>query len=155
MFTGAVANEPVLIDVRRWDRIVLAAREQLFAAGTYIKIILMVVAELSALVASSPAAPMIENGNMRFDATLMDKPGDVGGIALTSIGGEAPWPNAKALLRPIDHRSLRRHLGGANGGGGFNINNYGVFQIDEIIGAVSEEGLSAMSACPARCRIGR
>jgi len=52
----------------------------------------------------------------------------------------------RSKLPAFGHRSLRRHLGGANGRGGFDIHNHGVFQIDEVIGAVSEEGLPAMGA---------
>lgn len=116
---------------------------------------LVIVAELVALETSGPASGMIKNWNMWFDAALMDKPGDIGGIAITSIGGQAPGPDAKSFLRPVDHRSLRCHLGRTDSRGGFNIDNHGVCQIDEIVGAVSEEGLPAMGACPARRGIGR
>jgi len=99
----------------------------------------MVVAELGAWETSSPSTHVIEDGNVWFDTTLMDESGNVGGIAIAGIGGQTLRPDAKAFLRPVDHNSLRCHLSWADGRGGFDINNHSVCQIDEIIGAVSED----------------
>jgi hypothetical protein len=126
MFTGAVADEAVLIDAGPWGRIVPAVLDEIFATRTYVEILVMVVAELGALETSSPATHVIENGNVRFDTALMDELGDIGGIAIAGIGGQTLRPDAKALLRPVDHNSLRCHLSWADGRGGFDINNHGV-----------------------------
>ena len=68
MFAGAIADKPVLIDVAPQRRKVPAAREQLLAAGTYIEIMLVIVAEFVASETSGPAPRVIENRDVRFDA---------------------------------------------------------------------------------------
>ena len=91
-------------------RIVPAVLDEVFAARTYVEIIVMVVAELGAWETSSPSTHVIEDGNVRFDTTLMDEPGNIGGIAIAGIGSQTLRPDAKAFLRPVDHNSLRCHL---------------------------------------------
>ncbi len=86
MLTGAVAHEAILIDVGPWAGIVPAVLDEVLAAGTDIEIIPVVIAERGALEAVSPAACMVEDGDMRLDAALMDKPGKISRIAIAGIG---------------------------------------------------------------------
>jgi hypothetical protein len=52
--------------------------DELLAAGTEIEIVPVVIAERGVLEAVGPAARMVEDGDVRFDATLMDEPGKIG-----------------------------------------------------------------------------
>ena len=133
MLAGAVAHEAVLIDTGPRDGIVSAVLDQLLAAGADIEIIMVIVAERGTLEAVGSTAHMIEDRDMGLDTALMDKPGKIGGIAIARIGGQASWPDAEAFLRPVDHRSLRRHLGLADGGSGLHIDDDGIGQIDEVV----------------------
>jgi VanZ family protein len=58
-------------------------------------------------------------------------------------------PKAKALLRPIDHPLLRRHLGLADRSGRLDIDDDGIHQVDQVVGAVGEEGEPAIGSRPA------
>ena len=58
------------------------------------------------------------------------------------------------LLRAIDHPALCRYLGLANGGGRLDIDNHSALQVDQVVGAVGEEGETAIRAGPTRARIG-
>ena len=60
-------------------------------------------------------------------------------------------PDAGAFQCPVDHRSLRCHFSLTDGGADLHIDDHGISQIDEVVGAVGEEGLRAMGARPA-CR---
>ncbi len=58
------------------------------------------------------------------------------------------------MLRSLEHPALRGHLGLAHRGGSLDVHDNRMLQIDQIVGAVSEEGETAISTGPARRRIG-
>lgn len=97
MFAGAVTDKAVFIDAGPWGRLVPAVLDEVFAARTYLEIIVMVVTELGGLETSSPATHVIEDGKVRFDTTFMGVPGNIGRIVDQTLR-----PDAKACLRPVD-----------------------------------------------------
>ena len=86
VLTGAVAHEAVLIDAGPRAGIVPAVLDEVLATGTDIEIFPVVIAEHGALEAIGPAACMVEDGDMRLDAALMDEPGKISRIAIAGIG---------------------------------------------------------------------
>ena len=86
MLTGAVAHETILIDAGPWADIVPAMLDEVLAAGTDIEIVPVVIAERGVLEAAGPAACMVEDGDMRLNAALMDEPGKISRIAIAGIG---------------------------------------------------------------------
>lgn len=112
MFAGAVTDKAVFIDAGPWGRLVPAVLDEVFAARTYLEIIVMVSTELGGLETSSPATHVIEDGKVRFDTAFMGVPGNIGGIV-----GQTLRPDAKVCLRPVDQNALRCHLSWAEGRG--------------------------------------
>ena len=60
--------------------------DEVLAAGTDIEIVPVVIAERGVLEAAGPAACMVEDGDMRLNAALMDEPGKISRIAIAGIG---------------------------------------------------------------------
>src|SRR5271163_2852838 len=87
---------------------------------------------------------------MRLDTALVHQPGEVLGRTIGGVSRQPLRPQAEALLRTVDHPLLRCHLGLANRGGRLNIDDDRVLQVDQVIGAVGEEGEPAIRTCPAR-----
>jgi hypothetical protein len=86
---------------------------------------------------------------MRLDTALMHQPGEVFGRSVGGVGRQPLRPQAEALLRTVDHALLRRHLGLADRGGRLDVDDDGVLQVDQVVGAVGEEGEPAVRARPA------
>ena len=59
------------------------------------------------------------------------------------------------LTRTVDHGADGRHLGLAHRRRRLDIDNDRVFQIDQIVGCIGEEGQPLVGTGPARGRIGR
>ena len=96
------------------------------------------------------ASRFVEHGHMRLDAMLVDQP--AGHLGRT-IGAVAHEP--EAIHGALDHAPGGQNLGLPDRGGRLHIDNDRVLGIDQVVGRVGEEGLSAMSAGPARRRTGR
>jgi hypothetical protein len=89
-------------------------------------------------------------------------------ITMAAPGMRSPWPpsrrpsvlsaaevvnlsNAKRC-DAFDHPLGRGHLGLTQRGRGLDVDDHGVTQIDQVVGAIGEEGLPAAGARPARRR---
>ena len=92
---------------------------------------------------------------MRCDAPVLDQPGQVGSRAISRVGYEALGPDAEAVLRPFDHSSLRGHFGLAHRRRRFDIDDYRVIEVNQIVRAVGIKRRLACSRGPARRRVGK
>jgi hypothetical protein len=84
----------------------------------------------------------------------MYKPGEILGRAIGAVGGQPLWPEAKALLRALDHRARRPDLRLADGTARLDVHDDGVVHVDRIVGSVGEEGMPLQRAGPLCGRIG-
>ena len=131
----------------------LPVTAQRLAAGAGIAVGLVIVDEVGTTEAAVAAA-LLEHRDVRLDAALVDQPRKVRSIAIAGIGRKALGPVAEPLVRAINHPSLRGHFSLANSGGRLDIHDHGMLQIDQIVGAVSEEGEATIGAGSARRRVG-
>ena len=92
--------------------------------------------------------------NLRTKFLTVPPLDEVLGGAVGRVRRQPLRPQAKALLRPLDHPLLRRHLGLADRGGRFHIDDDGVLQVDQVVGAIGEEGEPAVCSRPTRGRVG-
>src|ERR1700690_3859886 len=92
---------------------------------------------------------------MRFDAMLIDQPAEHVGRAIGTVAHKLDGMQTEAFHRAFDHALRSQNLGLPDRSGRFDIDDDRVVDIDQIVGGVSEEGLSAMGSGPARRRIGR
>lgn len=99
----------------------------------------MVVGEVGAAEGAVAALGFVEHRDMRLDPTLMDQPGEVLDRAMGAVGGEPRGPEAKALLRSVEHGAGRADLGLPDGATGLEIDDDGVIEIDQIVGGVADE----------------
>ena len=88
----------------------------------------------------------VEHRDVRLDPALMDQPGQLLGRAVGGVGGQPLGLEAEAVLRPLDHALALRHLGLADGGGRLDIDDDGVFEVDQVVGRVGEEGVARLGA---------
>lgn len=87
------------------------------------------------------------------EALIAAMRGGLRGGARWSIAGVGDQPlraKSEGPMRPIDHPALRGDLGLADGGGRLHVHDDRVLQVDQIIGAVGEEGGSRRTAPPNR-----
>jgi hypothetical protein len=85
----------------------------------------------------------------------VDQPGEVLGRAVAGVRRQPLGPEAEPLARSVQHPPLRGHLGLAHRGRRLDVHDHRVVEVDQIVGAVGEEGESAIGAGPARRRVGR
>ena len=100
------------------------------------------------------AGGLVEHGDMRLDAFILDQPGKVRGGAVSGIGHQLLGPQAEALLRALDHPALGGHLGLAHRGCRLDIDDHRMVEVDQIVGGVGVEGRLARRRGPARSGIG-
>jgi len=125
-----------------------------FPAWAAVGVIGVVVGEVVAREGAVGALGVVEHRDVWLDAALMHQPGEVIGGAVAGVGRKLLGPKAEALMRAIDHPALRRHLGLSDRCRCLHIQDDGVLQVDQIVGAVGEEGEPAIGSRPARGRIG-
>lgn len=113
---------------------------QLLAAGANVSVALMIVGEVGPREAAVAPAGLVEHWGMRLDATLVHQPGKIFGGSIASICCQPLGPEAEPLLRPLYHVALCCDFGLAHRSGRLDIHDDGVLQIDQIVGAVGEEG---------------
>jgi hypothetical protein len=109
----------------------------------------LVTGKVVARVGAVGALGFVEHRDVRLDTALMHQPGEVLGRTIGGVGRQPCRPQAKALVRTIDHPLLRGDLGLADCGRRLDIDNDGVLQVDQIVGAVGEEGQSTIRTRPA------
>ena len=102
--------EAILIGERALCGEVAVARSQTLAAGTDVAVIVMAEGEDGTFKGAFEASGLVEDRDVRLDAPVLDPARQVPGIAVSAVGSEPLLATAKALLCPLDHSSLRRHL---------------------------------------------
>jgi hypothetical protein len=76
-----------------------------------------VIGEVVARESTVGALGFVEHRDMRLNPALVHQPGEVLGRTVTGVCRQPLRPQAKALLRTLDHPALRRHLGLTDRGG--------------------------------------
>jgi hypothetical protein len=152
---AAIAHHAVLIDQRARHSIDFLALSEFLPGWADVAVAFVVIGKVVAREGAVGALGFVEHRNVRLDITLMHQPGKV---LSRTVGGVSRQPlraQAEALLRPVDHPLLRPHLGLADRGRRFHIDDDGVLQVDQVVRAVGEEGEPAFRTRPARGRVGR
>ena len=90
-----------------------------------------------------------------LNAVLIDKPAKHLGRTVGAVAHQSGGVEIEALHRAFDHAFGGENLRLPDRGGRLDIDDDRIVGIDQIICRVGEEGLPAMSAGPARRRIGR
>src|SRR5215207_4784971 len=107
----AVAHQAVLINERAWFAIHLPSLPQALAARADVAVIGMIVDEVGSFERSVASRRLVEHGDVRLDALLLDEPSEVGRIAIASVGCQALGPEPEARLGALDHPPGGGHLG--------------------------------------------
>ncbi|OAI26419.1 hypothetical protein A1351_14905 [Methylosinus sp. R-45379] len=81
---------------------------------------------------------------------MFDEPGEIVCRTVCSVGDKITRLQPEALLRALYHRSRSADLGLSDGARRFDVHDYSVIRIDQIIGRVREEGVALMRAGPLR-----
>ena len=97
---------------------------------------------------------LVEHGNMRRDAFLLDQPVQHRSCPVSGISDKPLRLKAKALLCSLDHGLCRADLGLANGAGCLDVNDDPELNVNEIVIGVREECRSFVSPGPLRRGIG-
>src|SRR5688500_16989382 len=79
LLTCAVADGPVVIDACARRAEVAIGSLQAIATGTDVAVVFMVIDEVGALEAAIVPGGLVEHGDVRLDALVLDQPGQVGG----------------------------------------------------------------------------
>ncbi len=98
-----IAHQAVLIDEQALGSIDLLALPQLLPARADVEIAGVIIGEVGAAEGAVAALGFVEDWDMWLDPAPVHQPGEVLGRAVGAIGGEPGWPEAEALLRPVDH----------------------------------------------------
>lgn len=85
---------------------------------------------------------------MRLDALLMDEPAEHFRATISGIADQARRVEAEPVTAALDHVARGLVFGLADGCGCLHIHDDRVVQIDQIVGAVDEVGLAAISRRP-------
>ncbi len=125
------------------------------ARRTEVGIPVVIVGEVLARQGAVGSGRLVQHRYVRLDAVFVDQPAEHLGRPVGGVAGKPRRVEIEALHRPLDHGLRRRHLGVADGGGGLDIDDDRIVDVDEIVGGVGEEGLAAMGAGPSCGRIGR
>jgi hypothetical protein len=106
----------------------------------------MIEVELGPREAVRAATGMVEHRDVGLDALVVHQPSEVLGRAVRRIGSKALRPDAEPILHAINHPSGGCQLSLAHCRACLVIHDHGVFQINQVVGAVGEEGLAALGA---------
>jgi hypothetical protein len=68
------------------------------------------------------------------DALLLDHPIEHRHYAIGGVTDKALRPEAEAICNSLDHRLGRCHLLGAQGWGGFDVDDDAGAQVDQVVG---------------------
>lgn len=118
-------------------------------------VVLVVEGEDGALEGAVAAGGLVEDWDVRLDASTLDQPGEVRRGAVCGIGHEPLGPKAEALLRSFDHPALCGHLCLSDRGPRLDIDDHRVIEVDQIVGGVSVKGGPPRRRSRARCGIGQ
>ena len=99
------------------------------------------------------AGRVIDHGDVRLDAPLLDQPSKVGPVAVTAITNQPLGPQTEAVMSTLDHPALCSHLGLTDRGRRLDADDHRMIEVDQIVGAVSKVRAVAMRRRPARRRI--
>ena len=151
----AIAHHAVFIDEPARHAVAFLARAELFARRADIGVRLVIVAEVGPLEAAIAARGLVEDRDVRLDPAFIHHPAQHLRRAIGGIGNQRCGIEAEAIIGVFDHALHRPGLGLADWRGGRDIDDNRVLQIDEIVGAVGEEGPVPGCGGQPRRRIGR
>lgn len=104
---------------------------------------LVVIGEVVAREGAVLAGRLVEYSHMRLDAVLVNQPTLHVGRAIGTVAHQLGVIEIEAFHRTLDHAPCCEDLGLPHRRGCFDIDDDRILDIDQIIGGVSEEGLSA------------
>src|SRR4029079_19219651 len=81
----AVAHQAVLIDERAWFAIHLPSLPQALAARADVAVVGMILDEVGSFERAVASCRLVEHGDVRLDALLLDESSEVGRIAISSV----------------------------------------------------------------------
>lgn len=90
---------------------------------------------------------------MRLNAPLFHQPSQVLSRSIGGVGGKPRRPEIEAILRPFYRATLGEDLGLADSRGRLDIDDDRMFEVDQVVGAVGEEGSLVRRGGEARGRI--
>jgi hypothetical protein len=96
---------------------------------------------------------MIEHRDVGLDAAFMDEPGEVLSRAVCGVGRQSLRVEAEALLGALDHGHRGPDFGLTDSPAGFDVDDHGMVEINQIVGRIGEEGMAFVRACPLGGRI--
>ena len=122
------------------------------AARTDVGVGLAVVGEVGALEGPVLSRRLVEDGDVRLDAVLLDKPVEHRRRAVGAVGDQPLRVETEALHRSLHHGSRGADLGLADGAGRLDIDDDRVVGIDQVVRGIGEEGVALVA--PVHCAAG-
>jgi hypothetical protein len=95
--------------------------------------------------AAVEAFGLVKDRDMRLEALLIDQPAQHLARSIGGVGNQRVGMQAEAILGADQHFAHGPDLSLAHGRGRLHIHDDGVIQIDQIVGAEGEEGLSSFA----------
>ncbi len=132
----AIADEA--IGIGEWARrleVRLESRRRLLP-GADIAVVFVVIYEGGALKGVVASSRLVEHGDIRLDALILDQPGEVRRRAVGGVRHQFLGPETEALLRPLKHPALCGHLSLPHRSRRFNVDDHRVIEIDQIVATV-------------------
>jgi hypothetical protein len=99
------------------------ARSEQLSARAVVKIAGRIISKVASREGTIISLRLVEHGDMRSDALLLDQPVQHCSRPVCGIGHKPLWLETEALFCPLDHGPCRADLGLANGAGTFHVND--------------------------------
>src|SRR5712672_315816 len=109
-FAGAISHHAVLIDERTRHPIDFLSLPEFLAGRADVAVAFVVIDKVVTRERAVGALGFVEDRDVRLDPPLLHQPSEILGRAVAGIAREPLGPQAEALLRAIDHPTLRGYL---------------------------------------------
>src|SRR5690242_12134854 len=118
-----------------------------------VAVLLVVIGEVVTREGAIATLRFVEDRNVRFDPAFVNQPTEHFGRSIGGVGGHSLGIEAELILDPVDHCACGAYLRLPDRAASLDINDDGVFEVDQVVGGIGKEGMALERACPLRGRV--